>query len=73
MNYEQAVKKLREAGQEHVLSYYEELSEEQKEMQLETMFIWNVEKVSLQVVGGIKIVLVTGRLIIQRNQQNVYG
>ena len=34
MNYEQAVRKLKEAGQEHILSYYEELSEEQKEMLL---------------------------------------
>ncbi|MGN0365591.1 MAG: UTP--glucose-1-phosphate uridylyltransferase [Suilimivivens sp.] len=35
MNYEQAVRKLKEAGQEHILSCYEELSEEQKEMLLE--------------------------------------
>lgn len=40
MNYEQAAGKLREAGQEHVLKYYEELTEEQKEQllaQIETM------------------------------------
>ena len=46
---------------------------EQKETPLVIMFIWNVEKVSLQVVAGIKIVLDIGRLIIQRNQRNVYG
>lgn len=34
MNYEQALQKLTEAGQEHVLSYYEELTEGQKEMLL---------------------------------------
>lgn len=34
MNYEQALQKLTEAGQEHVLNYYEELTEGQKEMLL---------------------------------------
>ena len=32
MNYEQAAAKLREAGQEHVLKYYEELTPRQKQM-----------------------------------------
>ncbi len=34
MNYEQAAAKLREAGQEHVLKYYEELTPRQKEQLL---------------------------------------
>ena len=34
MNYEQAKNKLSAYGQEHVLKYYDELNEEQKEMLL---------------------------------------
>ena len=34
MNYEQAKEKLAGAGQEHVLKYYEELTEGQKELLL---------------------------------------
>ena len=49
------------------------IRKEQKEMPLETIAILNVDEEDLVIVVGIKIVLVIGASIMEKDQKRVYG